>query len=153
MGSYSISLPLDDGFLRRECPHCERQFKWHYGPTELRPETEVDPDVYHCPYCGETATTESWWTPEQTEYAQGIIAGPTIQEIANELNKTFKKSQGLIDFKITTQGVPGPPSELHEPHDMVIIESPCHPWEPIKVQDDWTKPIHCIVCGSEFILG
>jgi hypothetical protein len=31
MGDVSIpmSLPLDgDGFLRRECPKCERQFKW-----------------------------------------------------------------------------------------------------------------------------
>ena len=45
------SLPLDADFLRRQCPECGRQFKWHVGPTEDTPEEFVDPPVYHCPYC------------------------------------------------------------------------------------------------------
>jgi hypothetical protein len=33
--SVSMSLPLDeDGFLRRECPTCERQFRWWHTPDE-----------------------------------------------------------------------------------------------------------------------
>jgi hypothetical protein len=48
-----ITLPLDsDGFLRRECPKCEREFKWHEGPTEDRPQDWNDPPVYWCPLCG-----------------------------------------------------------------------------------------------------
>ncbi len=36
--SFPIELPLDDdGYLRRQCPTCERLFKWHYGPTPQRP--------------------------------------------------------------------------------------------------------------------
>lgn len=28
VGTYSVQLPLDnDGFLRRECPHCLQEFK------------------------------------------------------------------------------------------------------------------------------
>lgn len=30
----SVPIPRDaDGFIRRECPHCIRQFKWHDGPA------------------------------------------------------------------------------------------------------------------------
>ena len=36
--SLSIELPLDSGFLRRECPNCQLEFKWHHGPTETTPE-------------------------------------------------------------------------------------------------------------------
>lgn len=37
----SMSLPLDgDGFLRRECPTCEREFKWVPSP-----DPEADEDV------------------------------------------------------------------------------------------------------------
>ena len=44
MSSFSVPLPLDsDGFLRRECPHCVQQFKWHHGPTADRPDGEIDP--------------------------------------------------------------------------------------------------------------
>lgn len=36
-----MSLPLDkDGFLRRECPNCERQFKW--WPSSSSEETSED---------------------------------------------------------------------------------------------------------------
>lgn len=36
--STSTSVPLDsDGFMRRECPNCEQQFKW-------RPSQDDDPE-------------------------------------------------------------------------------------------------------------
>jgi hypothetical protein len=43
----SMSLPLDgDGFLRRECPTCEREFKWLPSPDQLEKgngtETELE---------------------------------------------------------------------------------------------------------------
>jgi hypothetical protein len=48
-----VSLPLDeDGCLRRECPVCERQFKWWPTPDhkvdaeEMRGEIEA----YICPH-------------------------------------------------------------------------------------------------------
>lgn len=66
----SMSLPLDeDGFLRRECPTCEREFKWRAdqeddGEGEA---TAVDEDGYFCPYCGVQAPTGAWHTKEQIE--------------------------------------------------------------------------------------
>ena len=33
--SIEMSLPLDsDGFLRRQCPACEREFKWLHAESE-----------------------------------------------------------------------------------------------------------------------
>lgn len=39
---------------------------------------------------------------------------------------------------------------LHEPDDMVIVEPPCHPEEPVKVPDDAQAPFHCLDCGTPF---
>jgi hypothetical protein len=24
----------------------------------------------------------------------------------------------------------------------------CHPAEPVKVLDDWGRPVHCLICGE-----
>lgn len=42
------------------------------------------------------------------------------------------------------------PDHLHEPDDMVIVEPPCHPNEPLKVSDAAAQRLHCLVCGERF---
>lgn len=72
----SIQLPLDaDGFLRRECPNCEQEFKWHHGTTDAAPTDFIYPDLYWCPRCGKSADHDSWWTTAQLEYQQQVVAG------------------------------------------------------------------------------
>jgi hypothetical protein len=55
--------------------------------------------------------------------------------------------------------LPGPgkntafaPTPLVEFDDMLIIESPCHAWEPVKVMQERADsgPIFCLVCGESF---
>lgn len=96
MSSFSISLPADGTFLRRECPSCNRQFKWHHGPTDDRPEEEIDPSVYFCPYCGESALPDHWWTQEQAEYARQVSAGPIMREVTAELRKGLRTSRKIL---------------------------------------------------------
>ena len=147
----SISLPLDAGFLRRECAHCERQFKWHDGFTSERPEDAVDSNIYFCPYCGESAPSDHWWTKDQLEYVQGIGIG----EISREFNDMFRRlEQETRDSMVTIEGQIeqlDPPDPLHEPADMVVVQSPCHSWEPIKIYEDWRRPLHCLSCGQQFV--
>ncbi len=151
--SYSVELPLDDGFLRRECPSCERQFKWHHGPTGERPDGAVDPAVYWCPYCGETAPPDHWWTTEQLRYVQERVAGGAIREIAGEFNRSLgRQRNSFVKFSMSYDE-PEPPSALHEPADMVMVEPPCHSWEPLKIAADWPKPVHCLICGRQFALA
>ena len=55
---FQVSLPLDsDGFLRRECPHCVQEFKWHHGPANEEAEAADEPAAYTCPLCGQGGGT------------------------------------------------------------------------------------------------
>jgi hypothetical protein len=150
--SIPIHLPLDRGFLRRECPGCDRQFKWHNGPTEHRPRNAVDPDVYFCPYCGATAPPGSWWTREQLAYARESAVGPVTEAMSDALENAIgpQRSDSFIKIELQRPRVPEPPPALDEPGDMVAVESPCHPWEPIKVDTSWKEALHCLICGQRF---
>ncbi len=149
-----MSLPLDQGFLRRECPHCERQFKWHHGPTESRPVDAVDPDVYFCPYCGETAPPDHWFTREQIESVQRLALSETKKAVDDQFRQLERSTAGgMVNLKYDSGTDVEPPLPLHEPEDMVVVLSPCHPWEPIKIDESWSEPVHCLVCGSRFALG
>jgi len=149
-----IEFPLDsDGFLRRECPSCERQFKWHHDSSEARGGDGVE--QYFCPLCGRGAAPNEWWTPAQLDYARGV-AGPAMDQLVNDqLDKAFKgfRSNRNVKFKRTrafTWGIPTP-QPLVESDDMLVVEPPCHPDEPIKIPEDWAAELHCLVCGSKFV--
>lgn len=136
----SISVPLDsDGFLRRECPACEQQFKWRASG----PDDEVEHvEQYFCPLCGRPAGLDAWWTREQLEHAEAAIVPEALQAVQEALGQVFKRSTDLGEVPV--------PEPLHEPDDMVIVEPPCHSTEPVKVRDDAPSPYYCLVCGSPF---
>lgn len=150
LSSYSIQLPLDeDGFLRRECPHCSRQFKWHHGPTSERPPDSVDPAVYFCPRCGNSAASDQWFTQEQITYIEEAMIGPALREASDAIEQVFRGVRG-ITFKRNSYDEPEPPPALQESNDMIIVASPCHPWEPIKVPEEAASQVHCLICGAPF---
>lgn len=145
-----VSLPLDsDGFLRRECPTCEQEFKWF---SHVEGDHDAEPaSQYFCPLCGAPSGLDAWWTPAQLEYGYGS-AGPAIDQVVSDaMADMFKGMKGFtfkpnasFSFDIPT------PEALHEPDDMVIVEPPCHPNEPIKVPEQSTERVHCLVCGMVF---
>jgi hypothetical protein len=150
MTSFSLPLPLDNGFIRRECPKCERQFKWYAGSTDDKPSDAVDPEVYCCPYCGETASRDHWWTRDQIEYAKAAVSGPVNRLLADELRRSLDTERhSLIRFDVRCDE-PDSPAALHEPSDMVAVQSPCHPWEPLKIAEDWRAAVYCLICGTRF---
>ncbi len=132
----SISLPLDkDGFLRRECPTCQGQFKWHHGPTGDEPEHAADPPLYYCPLCGAPSGLDSWWTQEQAKYLGTIALGEATTGLHEESKRLERRTRGgIVSFKASRDQAE-PPHSLHEPDDMGIVASPCHPWEPVKVPE------------------
>lgn len=147
----SVSLPLDEGFLRRECPTCEREFKCFSGDTEDRPGDAVEPDVYFCPYCGVSAPTDHWWTKAQLDYMHEAASGPIVDLVTDELKAMSRRLKSPhVKFKVKPGPTPPEPQPLEEPPDMVIVEPPCHPYEPLKVLESWDEPIHCLVCGDAF---
>lgn len=134
----SLKLPVDsDGYLRRQCPRCEREFKWKHGPddgsdTSTPPRTEV-----FCPYCGQMSSTDQCWTNAQVEAMQGAGGSEMLRELEN------------AGFRVSMNP---PPPPLVELNDMEAVAPPCHPEEPIKIEEHWSEPIHCLVCGSAFVV-
>jgi hypothetical protein len=149
-----VTLPLDpDGFLRRQCPRCERLFKWFHGTTEDAPLDLPDPEVYFCPYCGEESATDQWFTDEQVDYIQAVAAQEALKLVDRELGSSIealnRSSGGLLKAEMDVP-YSNPPAPLVERDDMVAVSSPCHPHEPIKIAEFWEEPIHCLVCGELF---
>jgi len=151
---FSVSVPLDpDGFLRRECPTCGREFKWFHGRAEDTPDDWEDPEEYFCPYCGVQAGGDSWFTQAQAAYVEQVLLGHSSEFIHDELEdvtRSVNRQGGLIRMSISGAPTGSAPPPLSEPNDMVAVASPCHPFEPIKVLDGWVDPLHCLVCGSPF---
>ena len=145
-----VSLPLDsDGFLRRECPNCEQEFK-RFSHQEDDPGAELI-NQYFCPLCGVPAGLGSWWTPAQLVYMNGVSGPAFDQYIQDSVTQMFKGVKGMrfepnrsFSLGIETPGA------LAEPDDMMIAEPPCHPNEPVKVPEEYALKVHCLVCGSAF---
>jgi hypothetical protein len=151
----SVSLPLDnDGFLRRECPHCMQEFKWHHGPANEEAEQAPPAEVYHCPFCGQPAGVDSWWTQEQLEYIQTAAMPSAIQSLEDELDGIFRSTtRKHLSIKRTGHlDSPESPMPLVEKDDMSIVTSPCHPYEPVKIPETAVSPFYCLICGSPFAL-
>ncbi len=147
----SMSIPLDsDGFMRWECPTCEREFKAR--PTPEGEESVPVPDGgYFCPYCGVQAPPDAWLTKAQAELAQSLVMAevvdPMIKKFADDVGKIGRRSGGLVSARV--EHMPSEkPVPLTELDDMTRVDFPCHPSEPIKVLDDWTRPVRCLICGE-----
>lgn len=148
-----MSLPLDsDGFLRRECPTCEREFKWLSGSDDEDADIAVPDDAgYFCPYCGVQAPAGSWLTQAQAHLAQNIVQrqvlGPMLKNFGKDLDRFGRSSGGLISVS-TEYDEPNELDPLTEADDMRRVDFACHRSEPVKVLDDWDRAVRCLVCGK-----
>src|SRR6266545_5821550 len=133
----SMSLPLDgDGFLRRECPTCEREFKWLPSPDQLEegngdsraaaPHAQP-PEAYYCPYCAVTAPPDAWFTKAQ------IAVMHDIARREREIAKLNRTSGGFLGIEAhLDRDEPQPAPQLDETDDMRRVNFTCHPDEPVK---------------------
>lgn len=145
-----MALPLDsDGFLRRECPTCDRELKWlvsEEGAAERVPD-----GGYFCPYCGIQAEPSSWLTQAQASLAENVMArelfAPEMEKLARSLGDLGRSSGGLIEASVQYE-VPDEEDPLTEADDMRRVDFACHPTEPVKVLEDWEKPVFCLICGK-----
>jgi hypothetical protein len=149
----SMSLPVDsDGFLRRACPTCEREFKWLPAREGAEDVAQPEDAGYFCPYCGVQAPSESWLTEAQVALAQNIVAreavAPLLRDFGRSLEDMGRQSGGFITASVNYEE-PEEADPLTEDDDMRRVDFACHPTEPVKVLDDWKEPIYCLVCGAQ----
>lgn len=127
-------MPLDsEGFLRRECPTFEREFKWFHTPEGEQSAAAVPDGGYFCPYCGVQAETGTWLTKAQMEQAQNIVATQAIGPLIEKHGLKYQPPETL--------------DPLTEVDDMTRVDFECHPSEPVKVFDGWDRPVRCLICG------
>jgi hypothetical protein len=148
-----MSVPLDyDGFLRRECPTCEREFKWFPSSDNDDADPTPPPDGgYFCPYCAIQAPDGQWHTKAQVELAENMVAtqvvGPMLKDFSRHVNSIDRRSGGFLSVS-AKYDAPDEMEPLTEADDMKRVDFACHPGEPVKVLDDWDEPVHCLVCGE-----
>lgn len=164
-----LTMPLDEGFLRRECPYCALEFKVLVTEKELltveqkglesflvdepeQPDEDTERTELHCPYCGQTAPQDAWWTKEQLAYAT-VVAKNIMAQIVNEqfiqpMNRQYGgSSSDLVSFSFKGQEM-----ELEDPWispetaDMEVFDLPCCNRK-LKLDEAWHKPVHCLYCG------
>jgi len=164
----TVHLPIDDdGFLRRQCPYCMREFKAIVDgvkdscsedeqTVEDQDENELSESIeYYCPYCSQPAGKDSWWTLEQLDFierhAQAIGEELINEHLIEPLSRMSKgiRSKGMISIEVKANRIdPITPIINPEPNDMRIIQLECCN-ERIKILDEWKEPISCYYCGSK----
>jgi hypothetical protein len=145
---FSLAIPVDsERFIRRECPTCEREFKWHIAEEgeESAPAGEAG---YFCPYCAVPADPGSFFTKAQCTLVEASATGLVAEELSERL-AGIDQDSGPFQISVTPSPTPEPPPLPDEPNDMRRIDPSCHPEEPIKVLEDWMGPVHCLVCGNQ----
>lgn len=146
----SVAVPLDeDGFLRRECPTCEREFKWLPSEDGEPP----SPAGYYCPYCGVQAQPDTWHTKAQVELMSNKVmrevVGPAMRDFGKSLGHIAQSSGGLIRADVKGPEIPAESDPLTEQEDMRRVSFACHPEEPLKVLDSWSGAVYCLICGTQ----
>ena len=168
----NLSFPLDtDGFFRRECPFCFREFKILLRKEELVDLTQKGIDSYmidqkeevtdeeeeihseyFCPYCGQKASHDCWWTQEQLAYINVVTKNMIAKMINEQLIRPFKKtsgrtSGGLISIKFEVKDMKHQkPWISPEVNDMNIFCLPCCKRK-MKIEENWTGKVYCFFCG------
>jgi NMD protein affecting ribosome stability and mRNA decay len=151
-----VRVPLDtDGFLRRECPNCGRQFKYKHTESNLETPENTSVESYYCPYCYQSAPLNSWWTKEQLEYAQQLafreLIEPELQNLQQQIRSLNRHGNFLqIDVSFSQ---PSEPNPLKETDDMIRVDFPCHPEEPLKIDEIWEQDVACFLCGIQYPLS
>lgn len=151
----SMAIPRDsDGFIRRGCPTCGREFKWFVSQNDDGWETQPAEGGYFCPYCGVQAPVSSWWTEAQLALARNTVAreaaAPLLRDFGRSLENIGRRSGGVMRSSFDYRA-PEKMDPLTEDDDMKRIDFECHSSEPLKLLEDWAEPVYCLICGTRNI--
>lgn len=145
----TVTIPLDaQNFLRRECPYCNREFKIKKEDHDI---LDISKE-YWCPYCGQSADNNKWWTQEQINFINKIASNVLGDIINKELIKPLKQlNDHSSGIKVKLHEIERK-NEIINPdiNDMKVVYLPCCR-KTIKIDETWNKTTHCFFCGFPHI--
>lgn len=130
-----IELKSDEkGYLDRECPNKECLYKFKVHIEDWK--NKVSNNEVHCPMCGNTDSSDKWWTQEQLEDIQKIIKSYAISYIQEELGKGLKSLKRSSNKYVKIKYNPG--------KKVTFINNP------IGQSEEWNLDIKCQKCETRY---
>ncbi|MBM7117124.1 hypothetical protein [Archangium primigenium] len=159
-----VELPRDaGGFVRRECPRCQRDFKTRpcrhdanilqrrlasLFPFENAHESFEDVPDGWCPYCGHRAAGDEWLTPAQQAHVEDVArswANHVRYEQLAHVSRTLAVNPRPTFVSAPPVAMPGPMSP--DSDDLRLLPLVCC-GEDVKALWDWEGPLFCPRCGT-----
>jgi DNA-directed RNA polymerase subunit RPC12/RpoP len=176
----SLTFSVDrDGFFRRSCPNCGRDFKTQVDEgdlvaslqpafrqlgLEIGAEQEDETKEYlYCPYCGYYAESSDMLTQTLISYLRRYVMReyvlPRVNKmfsgVADSFRNVSRSSRGPIGFEMKFEHnaalLPPRPISGPEPPDMTMVDLLCC-GKRIKVMDGWYDVNLCPYCGTRVLL-
>lgn len=159
-----VALPEDgSGFVRRQCPRCQRIFKTRSSrfdaralqrrlaslfPFENAHESLEPVPTWSCLYCGHRAEADEWLTGEHVAYLERLARAwanhVRYQQLAH-ISRTLGHNPRPTFVALAPRELPHlmPP----EPEDLRPLPLLCC-GEEVKALWDWDGPLYCPRCGA-----
>lgn len=130
----SIDLPTDEeGFLPRECPHCEKIFAINLEMFEENHYLNI-----RCPECGWIAEFDKFHTDDQVDLARSVSGNEARRQIEEEIG-------GILEDAFS--GVSNDFVEIETNTDDLDIGQESIPSPQIEIE---TEEVTCSDCGFEY---
>ena len=136
-----ISIPVtfhsdEKGYYDRQCPNNDCLYTFKILMKDW--EEKVSDDEVHCPLCGHVDTSDKWFTKDQIDKMQEIVASWAMNYAQKELDKAFRDLERSTRhnkyMKITY--TPG--------RRITFINNP------IGQREEWETEICCEKCGTHY---
>ncbi|MET0406506.1 MAG: hypothetical protein ABW123_29080 [Cystobacter sp.] len=159
-----LELPRDaGGFVRRECPQCQRDFKTmprahdasavqrrlaSLFPFENAHESFDEVPEAWCLYCGHRAAGDEWLTPAQQAHVEDVArcwANHVRYEQLAHVSRTLRDNPRPTFVSTRPRPLPGPMSP--DADDLRRVPLLCC-GEEVKAHWEWDGPLCCPSCGT-----
>jgi len=168
-----VPFPVDDeGYFRRECPYCRKEFKILLEKNEIEDmihqledsylldessKAEADDDgeeetLFTCPYCGQEASKDNWWTQEQLlhirTHLENLLADMVNEQFIRPLRRKFgRKTSGPLLIRFEGKEMEKKKAWMSpEASDMRIFDLLCC-GRKVKIEPEWSETVYCFFCG------
>ena len=175
--SLALSVSTDaDGFLRRACPSCGREFKTDVDEADLagvlaptvakvggqigsipfEANKEQPEEKIRCPFCRHRSNASDFLTDDLVAYVRSIVLReiviPAVNKAFGGLADRFSgsRSESCLSIRFEHDSEVRPPRPVHgpEPRDMKIVRLLCCDRR-FKVPERWYAVTICPYCETD----